>query len=901
MRNRFLFIVLILLVTGCSSGLKSRWGNFTAYYNTFYNAKKSFNTGLQRVQDADLVYNPQLPIRVHQRPINVGAQDFQNTIDKGAEILRKHADTKWVDDALFLIGKSYFYKSEFFSAEQKFQELILTTEDQELLNQAKLWRSRVLLEMELYSEGIQYISEELLKSEEELDVVEVAEFRLLLSQYYVEQQNWETAIRQLEFALPNIEHKEYSERGYFLLGQLFERIGSPQDAYYAYSMVGEFYTDYDLQYLAQRKKAESARDLGNPDIALRTFSGMLKDDKNTEYKVELEYELALTQQNKGNLEEAEERYKSLLYNRNFQPTAELKALSYYRLAEVYRFGFNDLEMAAAYYDTASRQNANPDELPFDFAANELAKSFGEYTRLKQELDNKDSLLWVSELPQESFDSLLVELKKQKLSELEAERNAREQRANTIVNVADDEGQSPTTGANGFLNIANPELIANSKAQFQAIWGNRPLVDNWRVQSIMASSTQASNPTVLSNNQTSENTSISSIDVSIDLSEVPFEAAEKEKMRSDISNLKYQLGNLFYISLNMEDSAEVYFKRVIAEHPDATEVPVSLYSLSELKASQGYDEEAMEYANQLIRNYPNAIYAQRIATEYGIDISEGDEVEEGLSVFEQFKALQEDTMISVNQRINALISLARENDSNAYADNIFYEAIQWQVSSAKSDSLFSVQLLEWHQAKQSFNQQKKALDLQKDEARTALSDTTLSQSDRQQYQSVIDSTLRFDSNENFPYEGVKWDRTRDLLNEFVRLFNNSELLPKVRILNDEIALSKPPQEMQTAVSNTNMNAEMTSCSSLNITPRFLSDKSEFRNQMESITTQKSVPVIVQINRRGGIESSQLLENQGEKIDARIQELLTESLAFSPYLVNNQATPVSCSVDLISIMN
>lgn len=42
-----------------------------------------------------------------------------------------------MDDALFLIGRSYYYQQEFYSADQKFDELYLTTQDQEL--QKKLY------------------------------------------------------------------------------------------------------------------------------------------------------------------------------------------------------------------------------------------------------------------------------------------------------------------------------------------------------------------------------------------------------------------------------------------------------------------------------------------------------------------------------------------------------------------------------------------------------------------------------------------------------------------------------------------------------------------------------------------------------------------------------------------
>ncbi len=77
MKKRLLLLLTSIVFLGCGSGLKSSWGNFTAYYNTYYNAKKSYNAGVQKVLDSKVNYNPQQPIRIHETPINAGAQDFE--------------------------------------------------------------------------------------------------------------------------------------------------------------------------------------------------------------------------------------------------------------------------------------------------------------------------------------------------------------------------------------------------------------------------------------------------------------------------------------------------------------------------------------------------------------------------------------------------------------------------------------------------------------------------------------------------------------------------------------------------------------------------------------------------------------------------------------------------------
>ena len=109
-----------LVLTGCKTPLKQGWHNFNAYFNTYYNANLNFERGLEKNRNQKPELNPERPIRIHPPPNRAGQTEFDNAIDKGAKILRDHEQSKFVDDALLLIGRAYFYQSEFYNAEQKF-------------------------------------------------------------------------------------------------------------------------------------------------------------------------------------------------------------------------------------------------------------------------------------------------------------------------------------------------------------------------------------------------------------------------------------------------------------------------------------------------------------------------------------------------------------------------------------------------------------------------------------------------------------------------------------------------------------------------------------------------------------------------------------------------------------
>ena len=80
-----------------------------AYYNTFYNAKKAF----KKAEEERLISNG-----------TQGGGEYQRCIDKCQLLLRYYPKSKYIDDALYLIGLSRFHRGEFVQAQASLEELI---------------------------------------------------------------------------------------------------------------------------------------------------------------------------------------------------------------------------------------------------------------------------------------------------------------------------------------------------------------------------------------------------------------------------------------------------------------------------------------------------------------------------------------------------------------------------------------------------------------------------------------------------------------------------------------------------------------------------------------------------------------------------------------------------------
>lgn len=902
MRKIAVLLLIGLFFGGCKTSFKSNFRNFNAYYNTFYNAKKSYKAGLEKSESQQRTYNTLQPLRIYRTPLGAGAADFQNAIDKGADILRKYDETKWVDDALAIIGKSYFYRREYFSAEQKFEELYISTDDTELKQRAVFWKGRVLLELEAHNRGVQYLTEQLSGFEGNWKDNLNHQIQTVLAEHYVEREDYVNAIDLLTESVPRLPKKEEKERGYFLIGQLYEELGDPEGAFEAYDKVEDHYTDYDLQYEALKKKAEVARVLGKTEEAYRVFSKMARDDKNTEFISQLNYELARTEEERGNYRRAEEIYKEVLRDRVVRPDPLTRAQVYNGLAELHRFYFDDFSQAAAYYDSAASVNVSSDLLPEDFQATENAKSFGEYASLKQDIALKDSLLKLGRLPEAEFDSVLKVLEQQKRDELARLQKEQEQRRNTLINVDNQGGgqqQGQSSAENGFLNYKNPVLLAEANQQFRAYWDNRPLVDNWRLSALIGSDAAQGtagieqDSEVVTENQTE-------IFINVDISSIPFTEADQDSMSDDIASMNYQLANLFFLSLNLPDSAEIYFNKVMLDQPESSVAPVTLYSLAELYSIQQKEELALEKARELIQRFPQTVYADRVRTDYNIEDSVST-VPSVVKPREKYLSIIEDELMPDSVKAEALRQFENRHRPGELAGKAQYEVIQHYMAMGSTSEEFIEQFKIWQDKKDLWRAEVLQFEQLRDSAMEALTDSTLSEADAEYFQSVEDSTLSEpDFSEIFPYRGEYWDSTRNAVDLYLVHYSGLSDAAQVRLLKNELEVPVetedivPPEDEETILVEA---SEYLACSDIREELYVRGGKDSFmRNiRLPDGVQERSISFLFFVNERGIIEEYKLSSatQNSQLIDSFI-EAIEQGLTFEPILVEGQASKVQCEV-------
>jgi outer membrane protein OmpA-like peptidoglycan-associated protein/TolA-binding protein len=121
-----LLAAVVLLGAGC------------AYFNMFYNAQAAYREGM-KLKD--------------QNQTSQAKAKFDKAIEKSALVIKRWPKSRWVDDALYLVGASYYQEGQYDKAIRHFDQLSLAFPNSGFVPRAELYRGFALLAGKQYGEA----------------------------------------------------------------------------------------------------------------------------------------------------------------------------------------------------------------------------------------------------------------------------------------------------------------------------------------------------------------------------------------------------------------------------------------------------------------------------------------------------------------------------------------------------------------------------------------------------------------------------------------------------------------------------------------------------------------------------------------------------------------------------
>ena len=627
MRRARLSVPLALLcglsvLAGCRPGtaLHSRYSNFRAYYNTYYNAERKLEEGEATLDQTDRPIDRTRLVELFPQARAQGGGSggpFQEAIEKSAELLRDRPGSKWADDALLLIGKAYFYQNNVVGAEQKFRETAAAAEARgapRLAAEARFWLGRTLAAAERYDEGVQVLQDATARPD--ADRRWQARLALALGELYARAGRWDVAAEALRAGADGVDDRDLAARGYLLLGQVEEKAADWDAAVEAYALADARAGTYETRYAARVGRAlVLGLDAGRQDEALALVRQMRRDDKNYQRRAEVELVYARLLAAAGEADRADDRFRAVLYDEALAGSS-VRGQAHYRLGEFFRDVRDDYVRAAAHFDSAATslrsQALRPGERATRAAlldAPATAQTYSGIATTLRRIEEVDSLLALGALSDEDFAARIQQIEAERLRQfrLDQRRADRLREAgefggglSTPGIGRDDRGSgrqsagttpATATGAEaGFLNFRDPTSVQAGRIAFVQVWGDRPRRPNWRRRAAIEASAIATTQGGGGGDLGLSDATESGLRP-LDLSPVPRTPEKRDELTVELAGLRYQLGNAYFLSIGLPERAAALYRSILDEAPDGSAAVRARYALAEIETAEGRTAEA----------------------------------------------------------------------------------------------------------------------------------------------------------------------------------------------------------------------------------------------------------------------------------------------------------------------
>jgi len=610
-----IIILVLLLISACSAEktgiLHTAFHNTTAHYNAYFYSKEKI-AEIEQIIDRNFEQDYNRILRLYPAlDSNMAKQykkDSDEAIKKASIAIERHPNSKWIDDSYMMVGLARMYDYDFVNAINTFKYINKVSKDPPTRHRALIYLMRTFTESGDYQNSAavyDYLRKQKLNKENSKN--------LYLQNAYMYQikGDYDKLVFNLTEAEPYLKKKDKHGRIYFIIGQVYQELGFESEAYRFYKKCLSTNPPYELDFYSRLNMAQVTELSSKSDVrnARKHFAKLLNDKKNRDFKDKIYFELAEFEFKQNNLTEAISYFnESIQTGKNNR----VKGESYLRLGQIYYDSIRNYETSKAYYDSALLT------LPKDFEnydkLEERQKILANFVEQIKTIQLQDSLLTLAKL-----DTAAVRLKFETFIETE------EQAKLASNKKSKKQARAPSTSPSGIYDtnntygttewyFTNQSAIALGQNEFQRIWGNVKLEDNWRrsTKTVIArqvtqadlnepaATTEPAAPQVAEMDKSSR--------INAMLAAIPRSMEQQTSALKKIEDATFKLGDIYYFQLIEKLNAYKTFNKLIDRFSGSQYEPEALYKLYLLAKDLGLGTEQV-YAQSLKLNHPNSTFTK----------------------------------------------------------------------------------------------------------------------------------------------------------------------------------------------------------------------------------------------------------------------------------------------------
>ena len=478
----FCLVFLFSCSTSRNTPFTRAYHQLVARYNLFFNAQQAYDEILrnqtERFQDDYSKMLPLFPfVRLTEKTQRGGA--FDTVVERTERAIYTHSISSesgneynpFMRNVWLLLGRAHVQNQDYDDALAVFSYVVhLFRDDADVVAEAKLWTMRAYIETGRFCEAERLAN---FLKESELPTNLKALFVKNYAYLFLEKREYPQAIPFLQKTIEFQRNTIQRRRLQFLLGQTFATIGDNAAAFRAFESVRGIRTPHELSLNAIIQQSAVASELQKPQM-LSELHRLSRRANNRDFLDKIHFAIGNIYFRKNDTTSAIRHY--VLAENTQNANSRKRALAQMALADIF-FDKKDFIQAEPRYSEALAFLSATDEayLRVSFRVDVL-RTLVPHLLAVQEQDSLQQLAKLSQAEQERMINRHIAERRER--ERDAEREAHV--ANLFLPTQHFVGQPLMTTESSFY-FFNPQIVAQGRSEFQRLWGNRPLEDNWRTR------------------------------------------------------------------------------------------------------------------------------------------------------------------------------------------------------------------------------------------------------------------------------------------------------------------------------------------------------------------------------------------------------------------------------------
>jgi hypothetical protein len=633
-------IVLILsvfaLLYSCSTRkdtvINRNWHSLNTKFNVLFNGKEAFKKGIEGInegyKDDWFQQLPIEPIKFEKEKLEIptfntgmgaGFGDDENeekkastpfgiAEEKAVKAIQKHGmnikdveRNSQIDDAYLLLGKARYYDQRFVPAIESFNYVISHYPFASLINETKIWRAKTNIRLDNEEFAIETLNL-LLKVKDTLEADLPEEIKeagfTALAMAYVKTDSIQKAKKFLIKATETLNDRNQGARNMFILGQIYSSENKKDSASVVFNKIINFRKAPDKYKMhANIELAKNSTSDSTSAVILEKMQKLIKDRDNRKYLDELYYQVGFLHEKNDSINLAVDYYKKSL--RAESDNVKQKTYTFEKLGNI-NFKNSEYQLASSYYDSIISIATDTLNLRIR-RIKRKHRNLASLIKFENTVTKNDSIIRIASLSKEEqesyFQKYIDDLKKK-------DEDAAQLKLNQQAFGDTFGGNSLETNKKGKWYFYNTQSLNFGKTEFQKIWGNRQLEDDWRWSSKIAT-----------NSTSKDSVQVSQKSLRYDLASyietIPTDKNKIDTLNLDRNQALYELGLIYKEQFKDTKLAIERLERVSTLNPKEELILPINWHLYKVYKDLGDQVKSDKHKNIILTKYSNTIFAKTI--------------------------------------------------------------------------------------------------------------------------------------------------------------------------------------------------------------------------------------------------------------------------------------------------